>query len=280
MATDGFMSRAQGAFAYVGSVLKNRYFWGGLAAFLVLGLALYVLLNYLVLPAYTRHDAALTVPEVINQPFEQAAQELRARDLQVERVVQRFNPNLPRDVVVDQNPRAQALVKPGRKVFLTVNSGRQAMVKVPSLEGLSLREAENRLIALGLRVEETRPDTIPHPHQNTVTRQRPAAGDSLAQGASVVLWYSTGLGNEYATVPDVTGLTVQEAQQLLIENKLRSVIIGAREQEQDEELTEQIVQRQSREPGTRVPEGFEIRLYLGDEEPAAPPEELVEQEDA
>jgi beta-lactam-binding protein with PASTA domain len=84
----------------------------------------------------------------------------------------------------------------------------------------------------------------------------------------VTLWYSTGLGREFASVPDVAGMTVREAQQLLIENKLRSVVIGARE---GESAAEQPVRRQSREPGTRVPEGFEIRLYIGDEEPAEPP---------
>ena len=117
------------------------------------------------------------------------------------------------------------------------------------------------LVALGLRVAETLPDSIPHPHENTVTRQQPVPGDSLPQGASVRLWYSTGLGNSFASVPDVTGLTVREAQQALLENKLRSVVIGARE---DEDLAEQVVQRQSREPGTRVLEGFEIRLDVGD----------------
>lgn len=250
-------------------LMRNRYFWGGLGAFLAVVLAFYFLIDRLLLPAYTRYDTALTVPDVIQLPYDQAARTLRQQDLEVEEVVQRFNPDLPRDVVIDQNPRANALVKPGRKIYLTVNSGQQKKVKVPSLKDLSLREAENRLIALGLRVAETVPDTIPHPHPNTITRQAPSAGDSLVAGGSVRLWYSTGLGNEFASVPDVTGLTVEEAQQVLIEHRLRSVVIGGGE---EEDPSAQTVRRQSREPGTRVPEGFEIRLYIGDQEPVAPPD--------
>lgn len=269
MAAPKLKHTPRGALEGARTLLRNRYFWGGLAIFVALGLVLYAVLDNALMPAYTRQDTTLTVPDVIRMPYEDAVRALQARDLAVERVVQRFNPELPRDVVIDQNPRANALVKPGRTIYLTVNSGRQQMVKVPSLRDLSLREAENRLIALGLRVSEQLPDSIPHPHQNTVTRQEPAPGDSLPAGASVRLWYSTGLGRAFATVPDVTGLTVAEAQQILLESRLRAVVIGARE---DQDASEQIVQRQSREPGTRVQEGFEIRLILDDEEAPAPPE--------
>lgn len=259
--------------SWLRSLLTNRFFWGGLAVFLLIGAGLYLLVDNLIMPVYTRQTETLTVPDVVQMPYEQASRLLQARNLEVERVVQRFNADLPRDAVVDQNPRANALVKPGRTVYLTVNSGQQKMVRVPSLKDLSVREAENRLVALGLRVAETLPDSIPHPHQNTVTRQEPAAGDSLAEGSSVRLWYSTGLGRDFASVPDVTGLSVDEAQQVLIEHRLRSVVIGAPERAGGEATEEPlIVHRQSREPGTRVPQGFEIRLYVGETEPAAPPE--------
>ncbi len=255
--------------AYFRTLLTNPYFWGGVAVLALIGGVLYVLLNSLLMPAYTRHDASLTVPDVIRMPYEQAVQVLQQRDLEVEQLVQRFNPDLPRDAVVDQNPRANALVKPGRRIFLTVNSGQQQMVKIPSLRDLSLREAENRLVGLGLRVAETLPDSIPHPHQNTVTRQQPAPGDSLPEGGSVRLWYSTGLGNQFTTVPDVTGLPLEEAQQILLDNRLRSVVIGADETEGG---PERLVQRQSREPGTRVLEGFEIRLDVSEDAPPVPPD--------
>lgn len=250
------------------SLIQNKYFWGGLVVLVGLVLVLYLLVDRVALPSYTRQDTSVTVPSVLNQPFEQAQLELEERDLTVERVVQRYNANFPRDVVIDQNPPPNAQVKPGRHVYITVNSGELNRVLVPDLQGLSLREAVNRLRSGGLQVSETLPDSIPAPNANTVTRQDPPPGDSLTEGSSVMLWYSTGLGQEYVTIPEVTGLSVSEAGQELRESNLRFVVIGGEDGEDASEVT---VQRQSREPGTRVREGFEIRLYL-EEEPPTPPE--------
>jgi eukaryotic-like serine/threonine-protein kinase len=249
-----YLSRARSLFA-------NRYFWTGLAALFIVGGVLYVLFNSLVMPGYTRHGAAVTVPDVRQMPLPEAERILTQRDLRVLRDVQRFNPNLPRDVVIDQNPRPNALVKPGRPIYVTVNSGSVPMVTIPPLEGMSLREAMNRLQALGLRIDDARPDSIPSPYQNTVTRQVPAPGDSLPQGAGVMLWYSTGYGQSYVNIPDVTGVPAAEAEEILLEHRLRSLLVGAGDVS---DASSAIVARQSRQPGTRVREGFEIRLYLTD----------------
>lgn len=254
--------------SYFRSLARNKYFWGGLAALVGCLFVLYLVVDQLLMPAYTRQGESVTVPNVVNQPIEQARAELEQQDLEVEVLVQRYNATFPRDVVIDQNPLPDAQVKPGRQIYITVNSGDVKRVSVPDLQGLSLREAVNRLRGIGLRVSETIPDSIPAPNVNTVTRQTPAPGDSLAEGANVKLWYSTGLGQEYVSIPDVTGLTVAEAETQLLESSLRYVVIGA---EEGEDVSEEIVQRQSREPGTRVREGFEIRLYL-EEEPAVPPD--------
>lgn len=260
--------RLSDAGAYLRSLSRNMYFWGGLAAILAVLLVLFLVIDQLSLPSYTRQGTYVTVPSVLNQPIEQAEAELEERDLTVEHVVQRYNANFPRDVVIDQNPPPNAQVKPGRHVYVTVNSGQLNRVMLPDLQGLSLREAVNRLRSLGLEVSETVPDSIPAPNANTVTRQQPAAGDSLTEGSSVRLWYSTGLGRAYVTIPDVTGMSVEEAQQLLLESNLRYVVIGM---EEGAAPSEEVVQRQSREPGTSVREGFEIRLYL-EEEPPEPPD--------
>ena len=251
------------------SLLSNKYFWGGLGALAGLVLIVYLIVDQMIMPSYTRQGTSVTVPNVLNQPFEQAQAELESRDLDVERVVQRFNSNFPRDVVIDQNPPPDARVKPGRHIYVTVNSGDVTKVSVPELEGLSLREAVNRLRARGLEVSETIPDSIPAPNVNTVTRQDPSPGDSLSEGSSVTLWYSTGLGREYVTIPEVTGITVAEAERQLLDANLRYVVVGAAE---GADISEEIVQRQSREPGTSVREGFEIRLYL-EEQPPTPPDE-------
>jgi beta-lactam-binding protein with PASTA domain len=218
----------------------------------------------------------VTVPDVRNKSYQDAARILTTQNLEVERVVERFNPRLPRDVVIDQTPGPDTIVKPGRHVFVTVNSGQALMVKVPRVRDLSLREAENRLKAVGLNVEDLLPDTIPSPYPNTITRQNPAPGDSLPQGAGVQLWYSTGLGQIYVQVPDLIGLTVTEARQQLLDLKLRPVVVG--EPEEEAVLDEQEVRRQSREPGSEIREGSEVRIFTEDAEEVDIPPPLEQQE--
>ena len=240
----------------------NPFFWGGAAGLILIGLILVVLVNSVLMPTITRHDDYVTVPDVINYTYDDARFALQAAGLEVEQVMQRFSPNAPRDAVVDQNPNPASRVKPGRRVYLTVNSGEQSMVLVPRLTDLSVREATSRLTSLGLHAGELRPDSIPSQYANTITRQQPQPGDSLARGGEVRLWYSTGYGSSYVSVPDVAGMTIAEAGEVLLESKLRYVVIGGGDVD-DSQLR---VQRQSREPGTRVREGFEIRLFVGDEE--------------
>ena len=261
----------RGLGAWFLDLLRNPFLWGGLGVLLLIGVAGYFLFNHLVFPSYTRHGVAVEVPDVTNRPVEEAVRILESQNFRVEQDQPRFNPNIPRDVVLEQMPRPHAEVKPGRRIFLTINSGRPKLVSMPSVEGLSMREAVSQLSSRGLKVQ-SHPDSIPSPYPNTVTRQLPVPGDSLQAGAEVTLWYSTGLGNAYVEVPDVSGLTVAEARQQLLDSRLRYLVFreradgeAATDEEEDENMDDLVVVRQSREPGTRVREGFELRIFVGEE---------------
>jgi len=246
--------------AWFWSLFTNKYFWQGLGGLLAVALVLYLAVDRVAMPAYTRHDTAVTVPEVKDRPFEEASQILQRRSLQVERQrAQQYNPRVPRGEVLDQQPPANALVKPGRRIYLTVNAGQTPVVQMPDLGGTSIREAKNRLMALGLQTARVRPDPVPAPYPNTITKQSPAPDDSVQKGTSVNLWYSQGLGDEETTVPDVRGMQVPSAQRALLDRNLRSVVVDTT---QDADLSQVPVQSQSRAPGTNVREGVEIRLFV------------------
>ena len=246
----------------------NRFFWAGLAVLVAVGAVVYVTFNHFVMPAYTRHDVSITVPNVEETPVEAARDRLRQKGLQVEQQQGRYNPNVPRDLVVDQNPPHGSAVKPGRRVYLTINTGEVPTVQIPDFTGTSLREARNRITSIGLEVGEVQVDSIPSPYPQTVTRQRPQAGDSLKQGTPIDLWYSTGLGNTTAQVPVLVGLRVSRAEQLLLQQRLRSVVVtaSAGDAQTDSAAVDSLrsqlfVREQSRAPGTSVRTGTEIRLF-------------------
>lgn len=270
-----FSSSLRSALDWLRALLRNSYFWGGLSVLLIIGVAAFLLVDSVIMPSYTRHDVAIRVPNVEDRSFEDAKQLIEERNLQVERQVGRYNPNVDRNVVVDQTPLPNADVKPGRRVYLTVNAGEAPMVELPDLTGMSVREAKNRISSLGLDVGAAQPDSIPSPYANTITRQRPTPGDSLRQGSTVNIWYSTGLGNETVEVPDVVGETVEVAQRRLLQYKLRSVVVDERLEETEDTAEEapasdQFVREQGRAPGTSVRTGTEIRLFTTDDRSEIP----------
>ncbi|MEL7401756.1 MAG: PASTA domain-containing protein, partial [Pseudomonadota bacterium] len=176
------------------------------------------------MPSVTRHGASVTVPDVVNMMEDEARQRLEAQDLVVKSRGQRFNPTQDRDVVVDQLPAPNAMVKPGRSVYITINSGEVPEVRMPNVVNLPVREAINQLLGRGLRVDEAQPDTIPSPYANTITRQEPEAGELLPKGSIVDIWYSRGLGDIPVDVPNVTGMTIEEARRTLRAARLNAVV--------------------------------------------------------
>lgn len=244
------------------TLLTNRYFWLGITALAGVLVVLYVLVNSLIMPAYTRHGDTVEIPSVLGATYDDAARALQQQGFRAEKIMRRFNDADTQGQVMDQSPGPGTQVKPGRRVYLTVNEGMRPRRRLPSFIGTSVRDARTRIEALGLRVSEVIADSIPSPYRNTVTQQSPAPGDSVLDGTAVTLWYSTGPSDTYEVVPEVVGLTVREAREVLLENRLRGLAVGV----DGPEAENMTVLRQSREPGTRVRGGYEIRLFVTEDE--------------
>ncbi len=240
--------------SYLRTLLKNLFFWGGLGAVLLMGVVLYLVVDLAVMPAYTRHDEAVTVPDVMYLPYDQAAANLERVGLTAVRKQGGYQRDLAPDAVSEQHPMANTSVKPGRQVYLTINSGVAPQVQVPSVVGLSRRAARSQMLALGFEVEEEVRDPVPAPNPNTITRHEPEAGETHPVGTAVTLYYSAGLSDTYVTVPDVTGLPIEEAEAVLLNQyNLRAIVLGQ---------NGTMVLKQGPEAGIRMREGSEIRLFV------------------
>ncbi|PIQ63676.1 MAG: penicillin-binding protein [Bacteroidetes bacterium CG12_big_fil_rev_8_21_14_0_65_60_17] len=237
--------------------IRNRYLLWGIALLLVVGTLLYLAVSFWLLPAYTQHGVAVTVPDLRGGTAEEALASLDRQQLAAE-FIQLRKPNLPKGVVIDQSPTPESRVKPGRRIYVTVNSGDTTTVVVPNIEALPVREAQNQLMTNGLLVGLVQPDSIPSAHANTITRQDPEAGSRVAARTPVNLWFSTGLGDRIVTVPDVTGMTARQATVRLLEDRLRSVVLD----HIAADGAEPVIDKQSPPPGTQVREGFEVRLHV------------------
>jgi len=80
----------------------------------------------------------------------------------------------------------------------------------------------------------------------------------VAPGTTVHLLFGTGLGATNVLVPDVSGMHPDDARILLLDMRLRSIVI---DDTRDDSLR---IVTQSPAAGTSVREGYEVRLFLRD----------------
>lgn len=201
------------------SIFTSKKFYIGLGGFVVLMALLLLLLDSVIMPAYTNYDEGVTVPNVSQISLEEAQQRLESYGLRYEVADRRTNSAYPADYIIDQTPSAAKLVKPGRKVYLTVNTVSNPTVQVPNVENLSLRNARIQLENYGLEV-----GTISYESsrfKNSVLRQSIPPEEIVAQGTKIDLAVSDGLGEKTIEVPDIIGLELSEAQQKLQKANLR-----------------------------------------------------------
>ena len=238
---------------------KNPYLWKTLALLLGIILVAFLTFNYVIMPSYTRHRSSVTIPDVRNLPYERAEQLLTQHQLKpVKRIAARYNPDVPPGIVLDQNPPPDFKVKPGRRVYLIISTDSLPLLPIPDVRTLSPREAKLRIEEAGFKLRQILEDSIPSPYPNTITGQMPAPGDSAQKGTEITLWVSKGLGSKLVEVPDVMGMPVQQAHDVLLYRyHLRPVLIKV----QDKGIPETVV-RQEPEAGMQLREGSEIRLYV------------------
>ena len=107
----------------------------------------------------------------------------------------------------------------GFRAFTDENAGTN--IAVPNLIGLNIEEAKSLLIDLGLTPIED-PKVRENASNDIVYQQSPTADTMARQGENVVLGYNPGF--EPVTIPNLVGLSVQEASNILKQAGLRLVV--------------------------------------------------------
>lgn len=123
------------------------------AVLIVLVVVAIIVLSSILMMIITRHGTHRTVPTFMGVKITQAQQMAKDSGLKIIVNDSLFVPAYEGGVVLDQLPKGGVEVKSGRKVYVTINSFRQKMVKVPYVAGRSLRQAKNMLEVAGLGIE-------------------------------------------------------------------------------------------------------------------------------
>ena len=114
-----------------------------------------VIVTFRWMKSYTLHGQYITVPDVTGMYEEEARQTLSRAGLNYEITDYKFDKMMVEGGVIEQKPKSGAFVKQDRKIYLTLNSGKEPQKAVPDLaDNSSLRAAESRLKAAGFKLTE------------------------------------------------------------------------------------------------------------------------------
>ena len=173
----------------------------------------------------TRHSARRTVPDFVGLKLNDAEYFAGRRDLEIIVNDSLHVAAYPGGVVLDQLPKGGVVVKPGRKVYVTINSSRQRMVNVPYVAGRSLRQAKNMLETAGLTIDhlEYAEDIATNYVLAEFINGEEVLEESELQaemGSGVVLRVGVATTDTATAVPHVLGRSLFEAKSRLWESGL------------------------------------------------------------
>jgi len=175
-------------------------------------------------------------------------------------VSQSFSDRVEEGLVIDQEPDAGDDAAPGTPVDLEISSGPFALT-VPNVAGVTRDEAVASLEAGGFitTVEEEFSDEV---LEGFVIRTLPAGGQLVGRDNPEVTVFVS-LGPEPFAIPDFTGLTLEQAQQIAAESGLELIIDGATVEVSLASGLAGLVAQQEPVPGTEVTLNDAVRVRLG-----------------
>ena len=153
------------------------------------------------------------VPDLRNIPLRDAQVRLRAMGLTpADEVSETFAPQ-PAGEVVALTPLPGARVRWGTTVKIVISKGPQP-ITMPSVDGMKLSKAIAKLEDAGFE------PTVVNDYSNSidaglVIRTDPSGGSVAPDGSEVTVYVSKGPRYKELTMPDVRGLTVDDAQRRL-----------------------------------------------------------------
>ena len=223
---------------------------------------------------YTNHGDTHKVPGVKGVNVEQAVDMLSRLDLKAVVIDSVYVKDKKLGTVIEQNPVEGSVVKPGRPIYLVVNSRSVRLIALPSVTDISIRQAEATLMSIGIKVSSIQ--YAPSEYKDLVLEvkyrgQSIIQGAKIPEGSSVVLVAGNGYGASATAVPSVLGMNLSAATDIISASSfVPGGVIYDIEPNGDEELY--LIYDQRPAPGDSVASGSTINLWLS-KDPAkkAPP---------
>lgn len=173
------------------------------------------------------HVPDVTVPDLKGLTLDEASTRLKQNNLVLDQDVQYdYNDSVEADKIISQNYEPNTVVKAGRAINVTVSKGMQ-IIELPDVttDNLDVENAVNTIRAAGfdgeISFKEMSHPTMP---QGKVIGQNPAPKSKWPKNGKIQLFVSTGIAPTIAVMPDVTGMSAEEAKSILEAYKLNVTV--------------------------------------------------------
>lgn len=239
--------------------LPQKYIW---AAMIFLFAAAFLLAFFSFGNFWSSKEIA--VPNVVGRPVEVAQELLKKDNLRVS-VDEIPSDDVPVGQVISQTPPAGTKVKEQRIIHLTVSKG-GTVILVPDLKGLTLDQARERLEKMNLSVGAIENGSDPSMPPNVIISQSPSPSSKVDKNTLVNIVINTQVQEK---VPDLTGMSLQDAQKALISAHLTVGNVSASDGRTKVDDPQAVVVFQSPKGSSTLAYGGTVDLVLGSTQKAS-----------
>ena len=229
-----------------------------LIALFITSILIFLFFEKIAMPIYIRKGNSIRLINVRGKILDRGINELKISGFNGVVFDTVYTSNIEPQTIIDQYPPSGQKVKKGRTIRLKI-ARPEKMIDVPSLVGQSKRSAEIKIQQLGLKIDTIYVEYNPDYPKGTVAWQFPKSGDQIRKGFGLQITISEGLPPDFYQVPQLFGLSLNNAKKKLDNSRLK---LGKVTYQQNEDLVPYTVLDQSISPGTVLNKSSQINLIV------------------
>ena len=228
----------------------------GLAFILVAGISAYLTLALII-----KSEDTVIVPSLEGKDVVYALELLTELELNTKVKGSEYTADIPKNYVVFQEPQPGAEIKKGRDVKIILSKGPKT-VSMPNLLDLSLQQANIILEEYGICQGELSRTYNKKVEKDHIIAQVPSQGTMISRGGCVDLLISMGVQSKAFKMPDLIGLTLEDALQSIEKVNL---VIGEIKSSHHKNKPRNIIVKQAPTSGHRVIAASPVSLLINRE---------------
>jgi len=219
-----------------------------------------VVSGYLVMRIGLWGAHSVSIPSLVGQDIVSAVESTSRLGLNLRIGHHDFDPEIPKNHVIRQNPPADYPLRKNRIVQVVLSKGSK-QVEIPHLVEASLRRSQSIIRKMGLSISKTYPVYSDEFPEKSVIAQSPAAGTQVDRGSKMELLVSKGPYPDFLMIPDFSSISLDQAITTIKNLKLRIKKINYR---RSQGVSRGIVLSQKPIFGSKIEKGSFIELTVSE----------------